>query len=75
MHYPIAYANPYDYRSSVDQDERFFPVIPFLAGLAVAPILYNALHPGGYYAYPPPPPPYYPYGYYPGYNPYYHGYY
>ncbi|WP_188454558.1 hypothetical protein [Virgibacillus oceani] len=58
----------YDGNSFPDQDERVFPVVPFLTGLAVAPFLYGAFYPGfgGYYPYPPRPP-YYPYGY--GYGP------
>ena len=47
-------------------DERFFPIVPFLTGLVVGPLLYNAFNP--YYGYPVPYP--YPvpvpYGY--GYN-------
>ncbi|WP_259343637.1 penicillin-binding protein [Oceanobacillus picturae] len=54
------------YRQYQDQeDTRFFPVIPFLTGLAFGPILYGAFQGGGYPPYPPAP--FYPYGY--GYNP------
>ncbi|PAV28778.1 hypothetical protein CIL05_14210 [Virgibacillus profundi] len=78
MNYPNIYQ--YGYRSFGDQDERVFPVIPFLTGLAFGPLLYGAFHQGGYHPYPPYPPypsPYpYGYGYEQGYNPYYHnGYY
>lgn len=68
---PISYGYPVAYRTSQNGDERFLPVIPFLAGLAVAPFVYGAFHHGGYY----PPPYYYPYQYYGPRPPYYHGYY
>nr|WP_198030018.1 penicillin-binding protein [Oceanobacillus manasiensis] len=68
------------YRNDQSQDDtRFFPVLPFLTGLAFGPLLYGAFQGGGYPSYPPyppyPPTPYYPYGY--GYNqvpPYYQPY-
>ncbi|MBC5635805.1 hypothetical protein H8S33_03095 [Ornithinibacillus sp. BX22] len=48
-------------------DERFFPIVPFLTGLVIGPLLYQAFNP--YYSYPyplpyPVPVPYYnSYGY------------
>lgn len=76
MNHPIPYANSSVHRTQVNNDERILPVIPFLTGLAIAPFIYGALQPGGYYPYPPPPPYYYPYSYYPGYHhPYYPGHY
>ncbi|MFC0270704.1 hypothetical protein ACFFIX_04470 [Metabacillus herbersteinensis] len=49
-------------------DQRFFPFLPFLAGLAVGPYIFR---PRWYYPYPPYPyytpyPPYPPYPYYYG---------
>ncbi|WP_409294549.1 hypothetical protein V1498_15310 [Peribacillus sp. SCS-26] len=43
-------------------DERFFPLLPFAAGLAIGPLLFNRpyFYPYPVYAaYPPPVPPYY----------------
>ncbi|MGY0692219.1 hypothetical protein ACW2QC_05415 [Virgibacillus sp. FSP13] len=78
MNYPVSHVNQNQYRypAQPDTENRAFPVLPFLTGLAFGPFLYGALHPGGYYYPYPYPPPYqpYPYGY--GYNPYlYKGYY
>ena len=70
---PIPYGYTFAYRTLENEDERLFPVIPFLTGLAVAPFLYGALHPGGYYSYPPPT--YFYHNQYYGYPPYYNEYY
>lgn len=69
MSYTNPYGNFYAYRTPANEDERIFPVLPFLTGLAFGPVLYGAFQ-GGQYPYPPPPP-YHPYGYQYGYNPYY----
>ncbi|MFD1037128.1 penicillin-binding protein [Virgibacillus byunsanensis] len=75
MNYPVAHEHVRPVSNMINhpnRDERVFPVLPFLTGLAFAPVLYGAFNrPGGYYPYPPPPPPpYYPYNY--GYYPYYY---
>lgn len=63
-------AMPYsaDYYRNGYEDERFFPLIlPFVAGLAIGPLLFNRPNYGPYY-----PPPYYstPYPPYQGYQGY-----
>ena len=58
---------PWVHNGYNQSDERIFPVVPFLAGLVVGPLLYNAFNPYPYYGYPVPyPSPYpvpVPYGY------------
>ncbi|MBM7694620.1 hypothetical protein JOC77_004095 [Peribacillus deserti] len=65
---PVHYQQPaYHQTLRNGEDERFFPLLPFVAGLAVGPLLFNRpyyyppypVYPA-YPAYPPPAPyPYY----------------
>jgi hypothetical protein len=67
--YPQPYRGnkPQNYNYNYSYDDRNFPVLPFLAGLAFSPFLYGGGY-GGYY--PPTPYPFYgPYGPFP-YTPY-----
>ncbi|GGA87826.1 penicillin-binding protein [Ornithinibacillus halotolerans] len=47
----------YGYLRDNEVDERILPIVPFLTGLVVGPLLYQAFNP--YYGYPTP----YPYPY------------
>ncbi|GGH72096.1 hypothetical protein GCM10010978_08690 [Compostibacillus humi] len=50
------------YPSYFGDNQRVFPVVPFLTGLVLGPLLYNAFQPYPYYPYTYPPVyPYYPY--------------
>ncbi|WP_090987896.1 hypothetical protein [Bacillus sp. OV322] len=70
--------NPYSFysRNGQYQDQRFFPLLPFVAGLAIGPLLFRPFARPFYPPYPPiqpgyPFPPYPAYPPYPGYPPVY----
>ncbi|MEN2467427.1 hypothetical protein [Ornithinibacillus sp. FSL M8-0202] len=51
---PSPYLEYYTVNNTNQPDERFFPIVPFLTGLVVGPLLYQAFNP--YYGYPYPVP-------------------
>lgn len=67
-YYPIYFDNPIYRQIPVhnDHDQRFFPLLlPFVAGLAIGPFLFNRPYFPPYPPYPPMYPPYLGYGGYP----------
>lgn len=75
-YYPYSY--PVTYREVVpvpnEQDQRFFPfLLPFVAGLAIGPLLFNRPYYAPYYAPYPAYPPAYPLSYPPAFPSYPYG--